>query len=314
MTKENISIIELIENTLIKIETTIQKENSLNKPQKLLNQTFQENNLTYNWNNNNSDNLQKAYILLDQSFIEEKEKKELRNKLQDTQDKRNNLLAQCSNTSPFPPTKALYNYLKSYYLLLVTCLSLKTELKNSQLLSTKFLELIIELDSNKESLSLYSPQVLLSIQNLYNNINDYYQTVTNIDKQDKIYYRQILLQNIKDTFQWLAFKEQQPYITNPFLTKSNSSTLNTPLLPIESLQKINELEILEKILPEIKERIQNHHYQEDEINITIIGEISPEKLIQISKWLEKYIDQTSYQTDTQSPKNKNTFINNKQKR
>lgn len=196
---------------------------------------------------------------------------------------RNNI--KLENT-PFPDTNTITKYLESYYKFLVFLMNNNEIIKNHK----NILDLLLQLDSTFDGISILHPMSLNALQKIYKAIEEYYNKVVSDNFNNEclyILYKDVIKQKTIDSFSFV-FSISNTFertTTLSYLDCSNSECLKIGYKNINeysSYVKIEVLRLAEKILYEFEKRKDIESF-----SVAILGDLEKESLGSLLEYLKK---------------------------
>lgn len=241
--------------------------------------------------------LQELSGMLSNSFLENKNKKELQGKIADLLEQRKKIE---KLQTPFPSIEIIEEYLSTYYRLL-TYLMINEEFVRISETSAQLLSLLIRLDTNNEKASLLSPMAMNAVRKMYLGIEEYCKQISQkkmIDDVLNIFYQSVVIKKAQNSFRWFSINEDGKiwhYAVTPSCEISDSAGYlmirGRSIQEYNSFEGIGEQRVGEKILYDIEKELQKLRDKgfidkETEFNIAVLGDLNKDALKKMKKYVE----------------------------
>lgn len=261
----------------------------------LFNSNLEEDQKCISWVKVNSRFVLKEILAqINKLMIDEKEKAELEECLQEFQSARCELLDGVKKEGPFPSRMQATEYLTAYRKVLIAIFSLSNVLTDCLETQREFLQDILNIDicfdDNKGFASIYSPIAIEAILKIYDYIEEYIDIVLGWrekrEKNGRAYdilesnYQAVIISKALRLFRWICVHENELYqaalpAALPLEEKDNTEEklLEIPVRKLKdysSYEGIGELRLFDKIIYEIERRKkeESQHYR-----VLVIGDI-----------------------------------------
>ncbi len=239
--------------------------------------------------------------LLEKTFVDRGRKRELEDSISEVMALRKELLSHVTEQRPFPSFSDIVAYLDGYYSLLKQLLLSSDLLQDSGEAGKNIIQNILNvdmaLDGDHACVSLYAPIVLDGLAHLYGAVGQYARSAVALpDERCEKDYQEALVSKTLRYFNWMIAKDgklMRAAILPSYPEKwaDMRQTLDIPVRTAEewdNYEGIGELRLLDKILYEIKWRLDKFDKPEPEFRAVLIGDIEYRPMKQLCSLVNYY--------------------------